>query len=100
VSDSEHRSEEPFDTYLDLSVLVGIRADTTVVHREGDTFTVDFIREVRAPGERILVARTLLSPSVALVLRDQVDRTWRAYSEWSMPEEGDRWSCACHAVES
>jgi hypothetical protein len=89
VSESEHDSDEPFDTYLDLTVLVGTRADATIVHREGDTFTVDFIRKVPPPGDRILVARALLSPSVALVLRDQVDRTWRAYSEWSMPEEDD-----------
>jgi hypothetical protein len=87
VSDPE-RADEPFDSYLDLTVLVGARADETVVHRERDTFTVDVVRASPAPRERILVARTLLSPSVALALRDQLDRTWRAYSEWSMPEEG------------
>jgi hypothetical protein len=32
------------------------------------------------------VARAVVSPVVAVELRDQLDGAWRGYSEWSMPE--------------
>jgi hypothetical protein len=62
-------------------------ADSTRVHRGRDEFTIDFIRDVPAPRHRALVARAVLSPILAVELRDRLDDAWRAYSEWSMPEE-------------
>jgi hypothetical protein len=78
---------DPFDSYLDLSQLVGVWADSTVVHRERDACAVDFIRVTPVSRERILVARVLVSPAVAVELRDGLDDAWRAYPGWSMPEE-------------
>jgi len=86
VSDSEH-SEEPFDSYFDPAVLAGQWADSTLVHRGRDEFTIDLVRHVPVPAHRVLVVRAVLAPAVALDLRDQLDETWRRYSEWSMPED-------------
>jgi hypothetical protein len=82
-----NHAEDPFDSYLDVNLLVGVWSDTAVVHRERDVFAVDFIRASPAPDERILVARVLLAPAVAADLRDGLDDAWRAYSGWSLPEE-------------
>ena len=82
-------ADEPLDDLvLDLSVLVGVWADRTRVHRGRDEFTVDFVRQVPEPRGRVLVARAVVSPLVAVDLRDQLDDAWRGYSEWSMPGVG------------
>lgn len=60
-------------------------ADLTDVHRGRGEFTVDFIREVPSPHGLLVVARAIVSPNVALDLRDQLDETWREYTRWSMP---------------
>ena len=84
------RVGEPEDSFddlvLDLAVLVGISANTTRVHRGRDEFTVDFLRQVPDRSRPFLLARALISPVVAVELRDQLDEVWRGYSEWSMPE--------------
>jgi hypothetical protein len=59
VSDSEP-SEEPFDTHLDIGLLVGVWSDFAVVHRERDVSTIDFVRTTPVTSERILVARVLV----------------------------------------
>ena len=82
--------EEPFDDLvLDFAVLVGVSANATRVHRGLNEFTIDFRRRVPDRSRPFLVARALVSPVVAIELRDQLDEAWRAYSEWSMPEGPD-----------
>jgi hypothetical protein len=78
------------DDYLedlgsDPLLLAGVWADWTHVHRGRSVFTVDFVRRVPDPPGRLLVARTVVAPVVALELREQLDATWREYSGWSMP---------------
>ena len=82
--------EEPIDdVYVDLSVVVGVWANSTRVQRGRDEFTVDVRRHVPNPSRRLLVARALLSPAVAFELRDQLEGALRSYTEWSMPKEPD-----------
>ena len=82
---------EPDDSFddlvLDLTVLVGVSANSTRVHRGRNEFTIDFLRHVPDRSRPFLVARALVSPIVAVELRDQLDEAWRGYSEWSMPED-------------
>ena len=87
VSERDDDLDQPFDLYLDPATLVGRWADSTWVHRGRDEFTIDFVRHVPAPHLRALVVRAVLSPIQAVELRDRLDDAWRAYSEWSMPEE-------------
>ena len=87
MDDLEH-DDEPFDSYFDAAVLLGAWADSTHVHRDGGVFTIDFVRHVRVPADRVLVVRALVAPWVAMNLRDQLDQVWRSYSAWSMPEDG------------
>jgi len=75
------------DLVLDLAVLVGVSANATRVHRGRDEFSVDFLRHVPDRSRPVLVARALVSPVVAVELRDQLDDAWGGYSEWSMPED-------------
>jgi hypothetical protein len=75
------------DVVLDLSLLTGAWANSTRVLRGRDEITVDFLLRVPDRPQRILVARALVSPLVAVELRDQLDESWRDYSEWSMPED-------------
>ncbi len=83
-------ADEPFDDLvLDFAVLVGVSASATRVHRGLDEFTIDFLRRVPDRARPFLVARALVSPVVAIGLRDQLDDAWRSYSEWSMPEDHD-----------
>jgi hypothetical protein len=79
-------ADDSLELYTDPSVIVGVWADRTVVHRGRNEFTVDFIRQVPDPPGRVLVARAVMAPNVAADLRDQLDETWRGYHEWSMPE--------------
>jgi len=82
--------EDAFDDLvLDLAVLVGVSANATRVHRSRDEFTVDFLRQVPDRSRPFLLARALISPVVAVELRDQLDEEWRLYSEWSMPAGRD-----------
>ena len=82
--------EDSFDDLvLDFGVLVGVSANSTRVHRGRDEITVDFLRQVPDRSRPFLIARALLSPIVAVELRDQLDEAWRGYSEWSMPERPD-----------
>lgn len=48
-------------------------------------FTIDFNREVPSSPQVLLVARAIVLPHVAVDLRDQLDETWRGYTESSMP---------------
>ncbi len=68
---SEHDGLED-DVVLDLTVLVGMWADSTRVHRAQTEFTVDFVRNVPLPLGRALVARAVVTPVVAVELRDQL----------------------------
>ena len=77
------------DSFADPAVLVGVWTDSTQVHRGRNEFTIDFVRHVPEPPRRVLVARTIVAPIVALELRDQLEEVWRGYSEWSMPTEPD-----------
>ena len=80
------REDDPLDSFhFDPVVLVGVWTDRTRVHRGRDQFTVDFVRHVPDPPGRVLVARTILSPVVAVDLRDQLDEAWRGYTGWPMP---------------
>jgi hypothetical protein len=81
-------AEEPFDVFYDATLLAGAWVDSTHVHRGHRELTLDFVRSVPLPAERVLVARVTMAPSVAMDLRDQLDQAWRSYSEWSMPEGG------------
>jgi hypothetical protein len=76
------------DLVLDLTVLAGVWADSTRVHRGRNEFTVDFVRRVPKPPGTLLVARAVASPIVGVELRDQLDEAWRGYTEWSMPGVG------------
>lgn len=79
--------DDVFDPdFFDAGVLVGLWANGTRVHRGRDEFTVDFLRHVPGRERHVLVARAVVSPVVAVELRDQLDGAWRGYSEWSMPE--------------
>ncbi len=82
---------EPDDAFDDLAtdpaVIVGVWADSTLVRRGPTIFTVDFIRHVPDPVRRVLVARAMIPPNIALDLRDQIDSAWREYTRWSMPED-------------
>ena len=73
------------DFSSDWPILAGAWADLTEVHRGRGEFTIDFIREVPSPRGLLLVTRAIVSPHVALDLRDQLDETWQAYNQWSMP---------------
>ena len=75
------------DFVLDPAVLVGMWANSTRVRRGRDEFTLDFFRDIPERSRRALVVRALVSPVVAVELRDQLDEAWRGYSEWSMPKE-------------
>ena len=81
---SEYEDADP--RYFDPIVLVGVWANSTRVHRGRDEFTLDFLRHLPDRSDRFLVARTVVTPVVAVELRDQLDEAWRGYSEWSMPE--------------
>jgi hypothetical protein len=84
VSDSDR--DEPF-VYVDPAVLAGHWADRTVVHKGSGEFTIDFVRRTPDPHERVLVARAIVAPWVAMDLRDQIDKAWRGYPEWPMQED-------------
>jgi len=82
--------EDSFDDLvLDLAVLVGMWANGTRVRRGRDEFTLDFFRDIPERSRRVLVVRALVSPLVAVELRDQLDEAWRGYYEWSMPKDAD-----------
>jgi len=72
---------------FDPSVLVGVWANSTHVHRGRDELTIDFIRHVPNRTRPVLVARVLVAHVVAVELRDQLDDAWRSYYESSMPKE-------------
>jgi len=82
---------EPDDSFgdhvVDPTVIIGTWANETRVRLGRDEFTIDFVRRVPHDARSFLVARAIVSPVVAADLRDQIDGTWRRYSEWSMPEE-------------
>jgi hypothetical protein len=40
---------------------------------------------VPSPRGLLLVTRAIVSPNVALDLRDELDETWRDYTRWAMP---------------
>lgn len=83
-------ADEPFDDLvLDFAVLVGVSANETRVHRVLNEFTIDFRRRVPDRSRPFLVARALVSPGVAVELRDQLDEAWRSYYESSMPGDPD-----------
>ena len=85
MSDPE---DYPGDLFADPYVLAGMWANWTLVHRGRNEFTIDFIRNVPEPPRRSLVARAIIAPVVALELREQLDETWREYTQWSMPGVG------------
>jgi len=78
-------SDDTPDFSSDWPILAGVWADVTRVYRGRGEFTVDFLRHVPEPRGRLLVARAMVAPPVALDLRDQLDETWREYNRWSMP---------------
>jgi hypothetical protein len=88
MSDAAH-DEDPFDSHLDLTVLAGMWADETLVHRQQRALNIDFVRHAPSPQERILVARAILAPAVAFELQGQLAEILRMYPEWPMPE-GDQ----------
>jgi len=75
------------DSVADPAVLVGMWANGTRVHRGRNEFTIDFVRHVPEPSYRVLVARAIVAPIVAVELRDQLDEAWRGYYELSMPKD-------------
>ena len=77
------------DSLADPAVLVGMWANSTRVHRGRNEFTIDFVRHVPEPSCRVLVARAIVAPIVAVELRDQLDEAWRGYYELSMPKDTD-----------
>jgi hypothetical protein len=82
VSEPEDYADE---TAFDLLVLTGVWADATLVHRGRAEFTIDFVRQLPRQSGRLLVARAIVAPAVAVDLRDQLDEAWQRYSDWSMP---------------
>ena len=86
MSRSDDDFDEPF-AYLDSLILAGHWADNTFVHRGRGELTIDFVRHIPEPRDRMLVARTIVAPWVGMDLRDQLDEAWRRYPEWPMSEE-------------
>lgn len=79
------RDDDLEDLGSDPLLLAGVWADWTRVHWGRSVFTIDFIRRVPDPMGRLLVARAVVAPIVGLELREQLDATWKEYSDWSMP---------------
>jgi hypothetical protein len=79
------RDDDLDDLGSDPLLLAGVWADWTRVHWGRSVFTIDLIRRVPDPLGRLLAARAVVAPIVALELREQLDATWKEYSDWSMP---------------
>lgn len=73
---------DAFDyTFVDPSVELGPWANLTRARRSRDEVTLDFLRRIPDDPRPVLVARVLVSPLVAVELRDALDEIWRDYTD-------------------